>query len=281
MLYLQMALYCEARPLLARYGFHALPADGRFQIWETDSMRLTLSGTGPYEACTCATVTCTKTSFSPSDLFISLGTCASVNPTVLPSTLYLVHSLEDLASGRTYYPDLLPAWDLPEASLLTGALPFDRQKVHAWYPDRHSLPDLYDMESSAVFQAVSHFAGPHQLFFFRVPTDTGDTSALTPDTLTQAMEAQLPVLDPIFAKLAEYADTLSEGELPDLSGTYAQDFRCSASMAQRLSQILRYADLMHLPAESVLEGYRREGLLPVKGRKEGKDLLERFERDLR
>ena len=74
MIFLQMALYCEARPILQHEAFHAMPPVGRFQRWQTEDMMLTRSGTGQAEAATCAAVTCAMHHPTASDLFVVLGT---------------------------------------------------------------------------------------------------------------------------------------------------------------------------------------------------------------
>ena len=102
MIFLQMSLYCEARPILQHEAFHAMPPVGRFQRWQTEDMMLTVSGTGQAEAATCAAVTCAMHHPSASDLFVVLGTCAALEGKAEKGRLYRARSIEDLGSGRVY-----------------------------------------------------------------------------------------------------------------------------------------------------------------------------------
>lgn len=287
MIYLQLALYCEARPILERFPFRALPPAGRFQIWQTEDMILALSGTGQTEAATCASFLCAQYPPSSSDLFVSLGTCAALHSGCEKGMLYRVHSLEDLGSGRMQYPDLLVKLDLPEASLLTGYQELSRQKQRVWYTSGCDRSDLYDMESAAAYGAASHFFGPHQIVVLRMPSDNGqDTGLLTPDRVTEMFEQKMDTMERVFETLKHFSRMLQEraAELPETDRiAFAEAgtaFRCSASMSLHLEQLIRYAVRAGLPYKDILARYEREGLLPVPGRKEGKDLLVQFEREL-
>ena len=154
MIFLQMALYCEARPILQHEAFHAMPPVGRFQRWQTEDMMLTLSGTGQAEAATCAAVTCAMHHPTASDLFVVLGTCAALEGKAEKGRLYRARSIEDLGSGRVFYPDLVLDLGLPEAGLLSGYQELKSQKERVWYRDGRDLPALYDMESAAVYHAA-------------------------------------------------------------------------------------------------------------------------------
>ncbi len=287
MIYLQMALYCEAKPILQHFPLRAFPQAGRFQSWQSEEITLTISGTGQTEAATCAARTLAQNPPSPSDLFVLLGTCAAMHEGCEKGRLYRIHSLEDLGSGRTYYPDLLAGLELPEASLLTGYQELSRQRKHVWYSSAHEEADLYDMESAAAYAAASHFFGPHQIEVLRLVSDSGeDADLLTPDSISAMMEHEIPALEQIFEHLQKFSRMLenqsqqpSEKEQQVLAEMETA-FRCSASMALHLRQLIRYAVCAGLPYETILERYEREGLIPVPGRKEGKDLLVQFEREL-
>lgn len=287
MIFLQMALYCEARPILQHEAFHAMPPVGRFQRWQTEDMMLTLSGTGQAEAATCAAVTCAMHHPTASDLFVVLGTCAALEGKAEKGRLYRARSIEDLGSGRVFYPDLVLDLGLPEAGLLSGYQELKSQKERIWYRDGRDLPALYDMESAAACAAAGHFFGPHQIVVLRIPSDSGDDAGLvTPERISDMIGQQMDTLDSVFQRLKAFSELLGQesAQVPEEDPAFLEQteaaLRCSASMSLRFRQLVRYACSAGIAYREILERYVQEGLLPVPGRKEGKDLLAQFEKEL-
>ncbi|MBR0217307.1 MAG: hypothetical protein IJL96_10325, partial [Clostridia bacterium] len=284
---LQMALYCEARPILQHEAFHAMPPVGRFQRWQTDDIMLTLSGTGQAEAATCAAVTLAMHHPAATDLFVVLGTCAAMEGKAEKGTLYRARSIEDLGSGRVFYPDLMLDLGLPEAGLLSGYQDLKSQKERVWYQEGRDLPALYDMESAAACAAAGHFFGPHQIMVLRIPSDIGDDAGLvTPENISDMIGQQMDTLEGVFQRLKAFSGLLGqEGtQTPDEDPAFLVQtetaLRCSASMSLRFRQLVRYARSAGIAYREILDRYSKDGLLPVPGRKEGKDLLAQFEKEL-
>lgn len=288
MIFLQMALYCEAAPILRNGSFKALAPFGRFQRWQSEDMTLLLSGTGQQEAAACAAINCTAFEPSQSDLFVILGSCAGIGSGIETGRLYQVNALEDLGSGRVCYPDMLLDLGLPEARLLSGYQVLSQQKESVWFRTGRDPGDLYDMESAGAYAAASHFFGPHQILVLRMPTDSGgeDAENLTPELISGMMEKNLPELESVLDRLRAFSRMLEkhEGELAEEDRNallqVGEALRCSASMRMKLEQLIRYAVSAGIPYREFFERCGMEGRLPVPGRKEGKDLLAEFEHEL-
>lgn len=280
MIYLQLAMSCEAAPLIRALSLSAAQPLHGLKRWASQDVTLTLSGTGPYAACACAALTCAEAE-SAHDLFVTFGTCASLLPDLSPGTLYRIHALYDLASGRPYYPDMFPDIGLPEAGIITGARVLDTASP------LHGLADcpphtLYDMESAAAHLAASRFLGPHRQAALRLVSDAGESSHITQESIGHMVEKQLPALTAVLASFASYAASLedvddftpSDEEVSHLCSL----LRCSESMRLQLMQLMRYAGSCDISFLALLAPYIASGTLPVRDRKEGKRILEELTR---
>ena len=280
MIYLQLAMSCEAAPLIRALSLSAAPAFHGLKRWANQDVTLTLSGTGSYAACACAALTCAGAE-PAHDLFVTFGTCASLNQNILPGTLYRIHALYDLSSARSYYPDMFPDIGFPEAGIITGARVLDTASP---LPGLSACPPhaLYDMESAAAHMTAARFLGPHRQAALRLVSDAGESGGLTSKSISDLVEKQLPALTEVLSSFAAYAASLepeddfrpSEEEVSRLCGM----LRCSESMRLQLMQLMRYAGSCGLSFQDHLAPYIASGDLPVRDRKEGKRILEELTR---
>ena len=173
---------------------------------------LTICGEGRNNAAAAVSATLAKEGAKRGDILLSLGSAAILKAphTAGGSCLgswFLIHALQEWATGRQFYPDMLYSFSFPEARLITG------DKLLSWkdaeilgrglpyLPDRGELkaspanaskkrtkgssikfskeipyPEeifLYDMESTAVFQSGYSFLSTEDMFFLRCGTDFG------------------------------------------------------------------------------------------------------------
>ena len=165
---------------------------------------LTICGEGRNNAAAAVSATLAKEGAKRGDILLSLGSAAILKAphTAGGSCLgswFLIHALQEWATGRQFYPDMLYSFSFPEARLITG------DKLLSWkdaeilgrglpyLPDRGELnaspanaskkrtkgssikfskeipyPEeifLYDMESTAVFQSGYSFLSTEDMFF--------------------------------------------------------------------------------------------------------------------
>ena len=94
---------------------------------------------------------------------------------------------------------------------------------------------------------------------------------------------QMDTLDSVFQRLKAFSELLGQesAQVPEEDPAFLEQteaaLRCSASMSLRFRQLVRYACSAGIAYREILERYVQEGLLPVTGRKEGKDLLAQFD----
>ena len=117
MIYLATALYAEAAPFIRALGLKKQETYHRFQLFESDTHRLIITGTGGLSAAIADTWLLTQYPPDPEqDVFAQIGTCcgqASIG------SLYLCHKLTNDATGHHHYPDMLYRSDFAESALIT------------------------------------------------------------------------------------------------------------------------------------------------------------------
>ena len=288
MIHVFAALQCELQPVIQALHATSCPGPLPFRQWQdlNGSIRLTLTGTGPLQAASCVSAVLHGHAVNTDDLLLSIGTCATLNPIIRRGEVCLLNSLTDLVSQRCFYPDLLLSLPLREASILTGAQLFEKQKASVWSVDQNaSLPDLYDMESAAVYAAGITCLGPHQMVFLRTVSDAGDANVTREDILA-LQENALPVYLQTLNMMKDFAGTYLRHD-PSPAGTdnlievFLQDIHATQAMRLQMGRLLRYARQIRFPVEDTIRNYRSEGKLPCPSKKEGVSLLAAFEHELR
>lgn len=275
MIFIFMALYQEAAPLIR--SLNLKQGDAMFPSFFSDGIRLTLTGTGPLAASSVAASVLSSSEISPSDILLSIGTCAALG-NLKPGTIALIHRIHDLSSGRDYYPDIISSSLKQEASLITGG------RIGSFSPkdgetDFNALAKLihdetvYDMESAGIFQAGSLFLSPHQMRFIRVVSDQGEP--LSAEDLSRFMTPLAQILPEEIRRMKSFC-TERKCMDPDIE-PYADDLGASLSMRRRLRQIMRYCRLAGIDFAAIVSPFYREGRMPVKSKEEGKNLLREIE----
>lgn len=309
MIYIFTALYPEAQPLIRLLGLRKRAEQTHYQqfVSEDPACVLSLTGVGPMNAAITAAAVLSEYAAGPGDQLLSFGTAAMVGPEepvrqkqgpagierkknaaaedTTSGGMYHIHRITDLLCDRDFYPDMLLRTGLPEAALRTGAqlLSADMRSEAA--------PFLYDMEGAAIYQAAAMFLGPHQMNFVRVVTDHGLTEAQISDPrqlsghVTACIERQEDalhtLLDRLFAWSAAEAAERSEaqaltGEELRLVERLSEDAHFSDTMETELRQLLRYAALSRMDWHTALQRLYDEGLLPVRDKRAGKQILTRL-----
>ena len=209
MVFVFVALYPEAKPVIKRLGLRKRTDRARFQefVSEDSEIVLAITGVGPVAAAAAVAAVLTEYDAGQGDQLLSVGTAAALrgehgavgtaalygehgsvetmeslcgeksSSIILTESghdfgIFLLNKLLDQNSDRTFYPDMLIKSDLMEASCITGSTVLS-QRAAAFMAVAAEGYDLYDMESAAVYQAGNLFLGPHQMSFIRVVSDRG------------------------------------------------------------------------------------------------------------
>ena len=273
MIYIFMALYAEAKPLIKKLDLKKINSRFKFTQYESPEICLTITGVGSIAASTAVGAVCASRDIDATDILVNIGSCAGSVSSL--HGIYLIHKITDEVTGRTYYPDMLYKHTFDEVEIIT--IPSVKKLISA---------PLYDMEAAAIYQAGSYFVGPHQMQFLKVVSDEGNGAAVTPDMLTECMnmyvDEMAELLDTLQAITKEWQEqkfVFSEEET-GMVAQLCEDLHCSAVMKASVEQLCRYWKLSGIDYVSYISDMYAQRLLPCKDKREGKRRIDAFRKEL-
>ena len=268
-------------------------ADGR--------ILLTICGEGRNNAAAAVAATLAREEAKKGDILLSIGSAAMLKGAGEERSLgrwFLIHALEEEGSGRAFYPELLYRTDFPTARLITGDEVLRRSDVN-WAtemcdgrPECMGVEEtlLYDMESTAVFQAANAFLSLENLFFLRCGTDFGvgengsghlENGKTVPEMLREQMRKEEEKVFSFLSDL-ERLDVEKEKEREKEeaflreSTTLAEELRLSFVLAKKLEGLLSYAESLSSEWRAYFQKKREEGCLPCRDKRGGQKVLSDF-----
>lgn len=278
MIYIFVALYPEAEPVIRRLGLKRQRAEFGFDVYAADKpqVRLVITGVGMVAAATAvgSTLSYYHVDRNSGDAFIvNFGSCAREGRT---GEAFLCNKIIDRISGHTFYPDIIYCHDLPEAYVVTEPNIL-REGLDNLYRD-----GLHDMEAAAVYQAGSHFLGPHQMSFVKVIADSGRGEVAGVKELTEIMDTGAEIFLKYLRRcIGRDVPADGRGQIPEEeSEQLCRELHCSETMRIAVRQCIRYWSLAGIDYQTVLRQMRRERELPCRDRREGKKRLEELKRRL-
>lgn len=281
MMYLFTAMYCEAHSLIQQYQLKKETDQTHFQVFSNESrnMRLTITGTGMIAAAAAVGFICTKYPPKEYDFLINMGICAGISNQREP---FLCNKITEQTTGKTFYPDILYRHPFLEAQVITGAKPFQKEDLK-----QCEERCLYDMEASALYQSGSYFFGPHQMFFLKIISDSGDFASVTSKQIQSQIAADSGKTAVFLEQLNQIQETanMQSGRIcaissNDITDTLCQDMHCSHVMAASLRQHIRYCILSGIDYQTVIREMYNEQKFPCKDKREGKIRFEELKHRL-
>ena len=268
-------------------------ADGR--------ILLTICGEGRNNAAAAVAATLARESAKRGDILLSIGSAAMLKGAEEERLLgkwFLIHALEEAGSGRAFYPELLYQTDFPSARLITGDKVLRRSDAK-WptemcgeRPERVGVEEtlLYDMESTAVFQAANAFLSLENLFFLRCATDFGigengsrqhGSGKTVPEMLREQMRKEEEKVFSFLSNLERLdAEKEKEREKEETflqeSASLAEELRLSFVLAKKLEGLLSYAESLSSEWRAYFQKKREEGCLPCRDKRGGQKVLSDF-----
>ena len=289
MIYLFTALHAEADLFIKRFHLEKNLSNARFQEFyqEHADIRLTITGVGEIAAAAAVSSVCTAYKPNKGDILLNIGTCAHLTGN---NGVFVCNKIIELATGKTFYPDLLYCHALQEETIVTGMLPCNQEEYRKSVDIERSLAEnssgnLYDMEAAAIYQAGSYFFGPHQMMFLKVVSDTGLAKEVSKEKVKHCMETNQ---EPLFKFIEEISiiaqenkqrDNIFQQEEVQMETLYT-DLHCSKVMRDSLKQHIHYWELAGIDYVSVIQDMYRGGLLPCRDKREGKLCFEELKRKL-
>lgn len=278
MIYIFVALYPEAQPIIRRLGLKRDRAEFGFDIYagERPKVRLVITGAGMVAAATAvgSTLAYYHVGRDSSDsAIVNFGSCAGKGRV---GETYLCNKIIDRISGHTFYPDILYRHDFPETYVVSEPNVLNEGLDYLHHEG------LHDMEAAAVYQAGSRFLGPHRMSFIKVISDSGKGRELSAEELTETIEMGAELFLEYLPKCTG-PNVSADGERQNYESDLEQlcrQLHCSETMRMAVRQCVKYWSLAGVDYEAVLGQMREQKKLPCRDRREGKKRFEELKKRL-
>lgn len=287
MIYMFMALYAEAKPLIEQLKLKKVNSGCKFMQYSSandvdEYICLTITGMGSVAASTAVGAVCACRELTDTDVILNIGTAAG--NTLMEKKTFLIHKIVEQATGRTFYPDVLYHHPFDEAELVSVP------KVLCNLQNQDIISEvgvrLFDMEAAAIYQAGNYFVGPHQMKFIKIISDAGAEQRITQEQLTECVErCAESIIEYIHALIEAAKEWQKQSELFSQEEQrwleqLCTDLHCSATMQASVEQLCRYWKLAGVDYTAYISRKYREGILPCKDKREGKRLMDEWKSKL-
>ena len=261
MIYIFSALYVEVKDLIQTLQLKKDESIKGIEMFKKEDVILALTGVGKLQAASCVSAVLEHFDANELDYMIQFGSVASSKHS---KGLYSIHKI--IGNHRNYYPDMLLNIGLSETTVTC---------VEEVVRDPKEEVDLYDMESEGVYVACSRRLGPHQMYFLKFVSDSGER--ITPSMLQK--EASLytkevvRVMD-LLRNIPNERYVCTEEELQVLH-QFTENLHCTKNMMDQVYQLVHYAKVSHIPYLESMKEYTE-----VTSKEEGKKALEEYARSI-
>jgi len=272
MVYVFVALYAEAEPIISQLGLKRKKTEFGFDIYTIDkyNIKLVITGAGMVAAATAVGSILAHDNNKEYSTLINFGSCAGKGEI---GETYVCNKIIDSISGHAFYPDILYRHDYPEKYIVTetGIL---KNGLGNLYQD-----GLHDMEASAIYQAGSHFLSPHKMSFMKVISDSGQGEKIHVKELKKTIEMGMKHFLNYLMRWIEI-DIQENIQVNRKEQIYEQEFEqlcqqlhCSEAMRRTIKQYIKYWSLAGVDYKMLFQQMREQKKLPCKDKREGKKRL--------
>ncbi|AAS68824.1 phosphorylase [Leptospira interrogans] len=167
MIFISVALFAEAKPLIENLGLNILRNKTVFPIYQNENHALVISGTGKiYSAMSVVFLLNEfKDQISDSSWILNFGVCGARKDISEIGKSFLIHKITDEGSFKNVYPDILFHSPIPESALRTFDKPIFDDVVS-------ELPNtLVDMEAFGFFTASRKFFSSDKIRVVKIVSD--------------------------------------------------------------------------------------------------------------
>jgi nucleoside phosphorylase len=245
MIYIVTALAQEAIPLIQHFKLKKDLSHTKFDIYRSDMIKLIVSGTGKLKSAVATTYLLLKEPPKKSDKILNFGICGSGLEKHKSGQVFLINKIEDLNSGKTYYPEILFSHLLPEAGIITHEKPVIKSKTNP------STAGLVDMEVSGFYESANTFVQSHNIIILKVVSDHLSGEKFTGAFIQSIVEKNIPhIITVLNQSRKRQSVTSSDAEVLD-SGEYR--------IFEDLSEDLGLSTTQRFQVLDLIKGYKVRG----------------------
>lgn len=214
MLYIVVAMHCEAKPLIQQFALKRDDSARFFEIYKNEDKVLVISGVGKMRSAIATTHILSRLELDENSVIVNIGTCGSISKSLSVGSPVLINKIKDAETGKEYYPDiLLRHISMEQGSLDTHNKVFIRDNMANIYGQEDRYPDFVDMEASGFFQAAERFVGPHQIYVVKVVSDYLEGDLLDKVYIADCMDKAMPYIKELIDKIANFQGQAVKGDI--------------------------------------------------------------------
>ena len=162
MLYIVIALYIEAKPLISLFNLKKDNTYTKFQVFSNENIKLIISGTGKIKSATALTYLISNKDIKENDYIINIGFIASSNNNSQLGDIVYISKIQNAYSDTTFYPEMIYKHNFLEGSLTT----FDKI-----IENKIENVEYIDMEAYGFFQTASIFFKKDKIIVLKIVSD--------------------------------------------------------------------------------------------------------------
>lgn len=224
-----IALPCEAKPLIAKFGLHPLEGRQPYPIYHDENRLhwLIVTGVGRQAASVGTAYLAGLTTSGKSIAWLNIGVAG--HATLPLGEARVAHKITDVTSGTSHFPPVI-LQGLPTESLVTVTQP------------EKSIPSqmLVDMEGSAFYAAASTFSSPELVHCLKVVSDHGTEQRLAKEHVTSLVEGQLSAVEAASEQLLELSSEFAARWAdPAYFDAILGDYHFTATQKNQLRRLLQ------------------------------------------
>lgn len=213
---LHTALPAEASVVRKILGLKSVERFRSLEIYRAGDIVLVVGGVGKVATATAIAYASTKWR-TAGDFFLNIGIAGSLRNDWVRGSAFWVNQVCDLATGHSYYPDLIHRYPFPFARLGTSERPVQANSFGTGLGGMPSLDDvdLIDMEGSAFFQSALYFTQTHRIHSCKIVSDHLEGVRCQPQDVVSWSETVVP---PLMAWLEDWMDWDRSEKADSVSG---------------------------------------------------------------
>ncbi|EKP05904.1 hypothetical protein LEP1GSC018_1893 [Leptospira kirschneri str. 2008720114] len=254
MIFISVALFAEAKPLIESLGLNILRDKTVFPVYQNENHTLVISGTGKIHSAMSVVFLLNefKNQISDSSWILNFGICGARKDISEIGRSFLIHKITDEGSFKNVYPDILFHSPISESALRT----FDKPIFDDVVPE---LPNtLVDMEAFGFFTASRKFFSSDRIRVVKIVSDNFNKLEYSniedfSKTISFRIQNSLP-------------DILSILSIPVFQGNDIQLLAKETSALLQICETLRLSETERIQLKDWMIGYKiRTGNSPDLG----------------
>lgn len=203
MVFIIVALFCEAKPIIDFYDLKLKRNDNVFRLYTNDDISLLVTGVGKVLSATGVAHLLSKEDDNSRSVVINIGTAGISTKAESIGCPFLINKITDYNTQKDYYPDVLYNHSLDESCLITSDTPVNNMSQNT---DRK----LYDMEASGFFRAASLYVYNHQICIMKVVSDYLNTRRITKKVLEDCIASNIEKLNDTIECISYYISSIEQ-----------------------------------------------------------------------